>query len=125
MFDEFFAAYKATNTLAPDALMALDHFLPALNEFFDLCDDLNQDMVTNNTKINWYSYTNMVASGDYIRAKSRYYNQPEFSNVSIKMSEEELDDYNTDEGTCFGKVRTISIKLWKPLFNAQFSNFFI
>ena len=111
MFDEFFAAYKATNTLAPDALMALDHFLPALNEFFDLCDDLNQDMVTNNTKINWYSYTNMVASGDYIQAKSRYYNQPEFSNVSIKMSEEELDDYNTDEGTCFEKVRTISIKL--------------
>ena len=53
----------------------------------------------------------MVASGDYIRAKSRYYNQPEFSNVSIKMSEEELDDYNTDEGTCFGKVCTISIKL--------------
>src|SRR2546421_13071102 len=111
MFDEFFAAYKAINTLAPDALMALDHFLPALNKFFDLCNDLNQDMVMNNTKINSYSYTNMVASGDYIQAKSRYYNQPEFSNISIKMSEEELDDYDTDEGTCFGKVRTISIKL--------------
>ncbi len=67
----------------------------------------------------------MVASGDYIRAKSRYYNQPEFSNVSIKMSEEEVDDYNTDEGSCFGKVRTISIKLQKPLFNTQSSNFFI
>jgi len=111
MFDEFFAAYKATNTLAPDALMALNHFLSALNEFFDLCNNLNQDMVINNTKINWYSYTNIVASGDYIWAKSRYYNQPEFSNVFIKISEKEFHDYNTDEGTCFGKVRTISIKL--------------
>jgi len=74
MFDEFFAVYKATNTLVPDVLMALDHFLLVLNEFFDLCNDLNQDIVTNNTKINWYSYTNMVASGNYIQAKSRYYN---------------------------------------------------
>src|SRR5438105_2238949 len=111
MFDEFFVAYKETNTLAPDALMALDHFLSALNEFFNLCNELNQDMVMNNTKINWYSYTNMVASGNYIQAKSRYYNQPEFSNISIKMSEEELDDYNTDEETCFGKICIISIKL--------------
>jgi hypothetical protein len=111
MFDGFFAAYKATNTLAPEALMALDHFLPALNEFFDLCDDVNQDMVMNDTKIHWYSYTNMVASGDYIRAKSKYYGQPEFSNVSIKMDEEEIDDYNTDEGSCFGKVCTISLEL--------------
>ena len=51
MFDGFFAAYKATNTLALEALMALDHFLPALNEFFDLCDDVNQDIVINDTKI--------------------------------------------------------------------------
>lgn len=110
MFDNFFTAYKATNTLAQEALMALDHFLPALSEFFDLCDDLNQDMV-DNTSISWYSYTNMVASGDYIRAKSKYYNQPEFSNVSINMNEEEVDDYITDEGLCFAKVNIISIEL--------------
>jgi hypothetical protein len=111
MFDNFFDAYKATNTLAPEALMALDHFLPALSKFFDLCEGLDEDMVTNSTKINWYSYTNMVASGDYIRAKSKHYNQPEFSNVSINMSEEEADDYTTDEGLCFAKVFLISIQL--------------
>jgi hypothetical protein len=108
-FDDYVAAYKATNTLAPEALMAFDHFLPALNEFFNLCEDLNEDMVAN-TNITWYSYTNMVASSNYIRAKSKYYNQPEFSNVSINMSEEEVDDYITDEGLCFGKV-FISIEL--------------
>lgn len=102
-FDEFFIAYKAINSLAPEALMAFEHFLPALNTFFDLYDDLTEDMV-NNTKIYWYSYTNSVASGDYIRAQSKYYYGPEFSNVSINMSEEEIKDYNTDEGICFGKV---------------------
>ena len=51
MFDRFFAASKATNTLVLEALIALDHFLPALNEFFDLCDNVNQDIVMNNTKI--------------------------------------------------------------------------
>ena len=47
----------------------------------------------------------MAASRDSIRAVSKYYNEPEFSNVSINMNmEKEADDYNTDEGTCFGKV---------------------
>ena len=55
-------------------------------------------------KISWYSYTNISSSGDYIRAKSMYYNEPSFSDVSINMSEEESEDYNTYEGACFGKV---------------------
>ena len=33
-----------------------------------------------------------------------YYNEPSFSDVSINMSEEESEDYNTYEGACFGKV---------------------
>lgn len=75
-----------------------------MSEFFDLDDNLNEELITNNTIISWYSYTNMAASGDCIRAVSKYYNEPEFSNVSINMSIEEAEDYNTNEGTCFGKV---------------------
>jgi hypothetical protein len=103
-FDEFFDTYKATNTLIPEALMALANFLSALNEFFNLSDNLNKDIVMNYTTIHWYSYTNMVTSGDYIQAKSKYYYTPEFSNVLIKMNEQEIDDYNTDESSCFDKV---------------------
>ena len=33
-----------------------------------------------------------------------YYNEPSFSDVSINMSEEEIEDYNTDMSACFGKV---------------------
>ena len=102
-FDTFFDNYKSKNTLASEALLALDNFISTLNEFFDLCDGLTEEMV-GETKISWYSYTNISSSGDYIRAKSMYYNEPSFSDVSINMSEEESEDYNTYEGACFGKV---------------------
>ena len=100
-FDNFFNTYKLNNVLAQEALTALDNFLPALNEFFDLCEDL---LNAENSKISWYSYTVVASSGDYIKAKSAYYNEPSFSDVSINMSEEETEDYNTHEGACFAKV---------------------
>lgn len=103
-FEEFFNNYKVNNTLAQEASTALDQFLPSLNEFFDLCDDLSEEMLRGNTEVSWYSYANVESSGDYIRAKSMYYNEPSFSDVSINMSGEEIEDYNTDMGACFGKV---------------------
>lgn len=106
-FDSFFNDYKKTNNLAPEALLASNHFLAVLNEFLDLDDDLNEELITNKTSISWYSYTNMSASGDCIRAVSKYYNEPEFSNVSINMNVEEAENYNTSEGVCFGKVLLI------------------
>jgi len=102
-FDAFFDDYKSRNTLAHEALTALDHFLQALNTFFDLDDDLTENMVNKNNEIHWYSYAN-VSNGDYIRAKSMYYNELAFSDVSINMSEDEAEEYNTDAGACFGKV---------------------
>ena len=61
-----------------------------LNKFFDLCEDLTN---AENTKIRWYSYTSISSSKDYIRAKSKYYNEPSFSDVLINMSEEESEYY--------------------------------
>ena len=45
-----------------------------------------------------------LPSGDYIRAKSLYYNEPSFSDVSVNMSGEEVGEYNTDEDAYFGKA---------------------
>ena len=101
-FDAFFDNYQSNNTLAREALIGLQHFIPALNEFFDLCDELTN---VKNAKISWYSYTSITSSGDYIRANSMYYNEPSFSDVSIKMNEEESEDYNTYEGAYFGKIQ--------------------
>ena len=64
-----------------------------------------------NTEVSWYGYANVESSGDYIRAKSMYYNEPSFSDVSINMSGEEIEDYNMDMDACFGKVYVYLIKL--------------
>jgi len=109
--EEFFNNYKVNNTLAQKASTALDQFILSLNEFFDLCEDLSEEMLMGNTEVSWYSYANVESSGDYIRAKSMYYNEPSFSDVSINMSGEEIEDYNTDMGACFGKVYVYLIKL--------------
>jgi hypothetical protein len=109
--EEFFNNYKVNNTLAQEASTALDQFILSLNEFFDLCEDLSEEMLMGNTEVSWYGYANVESSGDYIRAKSMYYNEPSFSDVSINMSGEEIEDYNTDMGACFGKVYVYLIKL--------------
>ena len=109
--EEFFNNYKVNNTLAQEASMALDQFILSLNEFFDLCEDLSEEMLMGNTEVSWYSYANVKSSGDYIRAKSMYYNELSFSDVSINMSGEEIEDYNMDIGACFGKVYVYLIKL--------------
>jgi len=103
-FEEFFNNYKVNNTLVQEASTALDQFILSLNEFFDLCEDLSEEMIMGNTEVSWYSYANVELSGDYIRAKSMYYNEPSFSDVSINMSGEEIEDYNMDMGVFFGMV---------------------
>ncbi|CAG8718569.1 41615_t:CDS:2, partial [Gigaspora margarita] len=101
--DNFFAFYKAKKDLAPEALLFFEHFFSSLNKFFDLFEDLTEDIVIGNTSIKWYSYTNMVENEDYIRASSEFYNKLVFSDVSINMNPEESGDYNTDNGNCYCK----------------------
>ena len=47
-----------------------------------------------------------VTSGEYVYAKSQYYNNPAFNNVAINMTQDEDKELSffTDKGTCFGKV---------------------
>src|SRR2546430_8010409 len=68
-FNQFTTLYKQTNNhLASEVLLAFEQFLLALNKFFNLFEDLAEEMVTSNTTINWYSYTTAASSGDYIHA---------------------------------------------------------
>ena len=73
-----------------------------LNQYFNLIEDVTSEDVKA-TSIKWY--TNAVIGGiNIIRAKSNYYNTPEFSNIAINMNKEEAESYNTVDGTCFAKV---------------------
>jgi len=50
-FEEFFNNYKVNNTLTQEASTALDLFILSLNEFFDLCEDLSEEMLMGNTEV--------------------------------------------------------------------------
>jgi hypothetical protein len=100
--DNFFLSYMEKNKLASEALLAFEHFFLSLNKIFDLYKDLTEDVITGDTTIKWYRYTNMSTSNDYIRATNKYYNEPSFSNVAISVDESE--EFKTDNGTCFCKV---------------------
>jgi hypothetical protein len=106
LFDEFVKSYKSSNDLAFEALEAFDQFLPALDKFFDICEELTDDEIRNkDVFVKWYKSA-IISSGDTIRAISEWYNQAIFDNISINMSSDEIEDYTTNDGMCFGKVST-------------------
>ncbi|CAG8777126.1 6081_t:CDS:1, partial [Cetraspora pellucida] len=42
--DDFFASYKAKKELTPEALLSFEYFFSSLNKFFDLFEDLTEDI---------------------------------------------------------------------------------
>ena len=52
------------NTLAQEVSTALDQFILSLNEFFDLCEDLSEEMLMGNTEVSWYGYANVESNSD-------------------------------------------------------------
>ena len=45
-----------------------------------------------------------LKNGAIVRANSNYHGKPWFSNVSVHMNSEELFDYQSDGGICYGQV---------------------
>ncbi|CAG8527951.1 5652_t:CDS:2, partial [Racocetra persica] len=55
-FEEFINLYKATYRLASEVLDALNHFLLALHEFLNLCEDLiNVNLQNRMIFVDWYN----------------------------------------------------------------------
>lgn len=101
-FDEFVKSYKTNNFLASEVVEAFNYFLPALDGFLELLEDFNK---LNNTLIviKWYSSA-VISSSDTIRANSSWYQQAVFDNISVNMNSNEVEDYVTNDGMCYGKV---------------------
>ena len=103
-FDEFVTSYKTNNNaLASEAVEAFNHFLPTLDKFFDLLDEFKEMNDASNIFIKWYSSAK-ISSNDTIWANSNWYQQAVFDNISINMNVDEIEDYITNDGMCFGKV---------------------
>ena len=75
LFDQFIKSYKSANNLAPEVLEAFEQFLPALDKFFDLYEELTENEMSNDDIfVKWYKSA-VISSGDTIRAISEWYNQ--------------------------------------------------
>jgi hypothetical protein len=45
-----------------------------------------------------------IENGAIMRAINNYYGKPWFSNVLVRMDSDELFDYTSDQGICYGQV---------------------
>lgn len=46
----------------------------------------------------------VLENGFIMRANNKYHGKPWFSNVSVRMNSDELFEYNSDQGICYGQV---------------------
>jgi len=92
------------HVLPSEALEAFNQFLTALSRFFNLLEEfMNNDVNDETITIKWYSSA-VISSSDTIQANSNWYQQAIFNNISINMNSDEIEDYTTNDGMCFGKV---------------------
>jgi len=75
-------------------------FLDSLNSFLDLQPDITS---VDESSVKIYGSVTLE-NGAIVRATNSYYSKPWFSNVSVRMNSEELFEYNSDDGICYGQV---------------------
>jgi len=76
-----------------------EKFLHCLDLYLELLKNLTID----ESQIKIYASVTLK-NGAIVRATNNYHNKPWFSNVSVIMNLEELEDYTTDQGVCYGMV---------------------
>jgi hypothetical protein len=79
--------------------IGFNKFLECLDLYLDLLNDPKID--DSQVKI-FGSVT--LENGTIIRATNSYHNKSWFSDVAILMNSEELNDYISDQGICYGQV---------------------
>ena len=74
-------------------------FLECLDFYLDLLNDPKID----ECKVKIFGSVTLE-NGTIIRATNHYHKKPWFSDVAILMNSEELNDYMSDQGICYGQV---------------------
>ncbi|KAF0525175.1 zn-finger domain-containing protein [Gigaspora margarita] len=77
----------------------LEHLLKYLTIYFSSTNQINID----NYIINIYSSVTLE-NGPIIRATDNFYGKAWYSNIAVAMNPEELLEYLTDKGICYGQI---------------------
>jgi len=96
-----------------------DKMKTGFNKFL-ICLDLYLDLLEittlNDGKIKVYG-TVTLDNGEIIHATNSYHGRSWFSNVSIVMNNNELFEYNSDKGICYGQVISLFLFNFIIIFN--------
>ena len=71
-----------------------NNFLECLNLY---------EIITDEGKVTIYGSV-IIENGVIMRTTNSYYGRSWFSNVSVRMDSDELFDYTSDQGSCYGQV---------------------
>lgn len=73
------------------------NFLNCLNLY------MNDEISTDEYKVTIYGSV-IIENGAIVRATNSFHGESWFSNVAVRMNSEELFDYASDQGICYGQV---------------------
>ena len=97
----FFEEKKVETNINDKMKTGFDQFLVCMNSYLDLIKISEIDSAQ--TKVIIYGSVTLE-NGAIMRANSSYHQNPWFSNISVVMNSEELFEYVSDQGVCYGQV---------------------
>jgi hypothetical protein len=77
-----------------EIINGLDHFLEALNEYLKIVNLDEKDIDIEIARILLYESVRLI-NGEFVRATLSYNNSPIFNDISIRMEEDQLEEYVT------------------------------
>jgi len=97
-----FIVEKASDSNINDKMKTgFDNFENCLNVYLD---QLESDLSSvNDSKVTIYGSVTLE-NGAIMRATNSFHKRPWFSDISVHMNFEELLDYSSDKGICYGQV---------------------
>jgi hypothetical protein len=98
---KFIAERNSDSRLNDKMKAGFNKFENCLNLYLDQLDDISS--IDGGSKVTICGSVTLE-NGAIMRATSSYHNKPWFSDISIRMNFDELSEYNSDQGICYGKV---------------------
>jgi len=119
-----FITERASDSNLDDKMRTgFDNFENCLNVYLDQLSNVSS---VDNSIVTIYGSVTLENSA-IMRATNSYHKRPWFSNVSVRMDFEELLDYSSDQGICYGQVIilffNVNILHQDVVFNNYSSNF--
>lgn len=99
-----FITERASDSNIDDKMKTgFNNFENCLNVYLDQLSNISTIDDIDDSKVTVYGSVTLE-NGAIMRATNSYHKRPWFSDVSVRMDFEELLDYPSDQGICYGQV---------------------